>query len=156
MQSAQATAAEVTIRFTNISSGSELQVLEGFAACNGNPFQNNAIKLCPKVLPAPQLTSANCAGGPAKESPFKCDFVNSSFVLRPSDFYNSSRVSAPFKIEADGSVVVDISTCPAGTNGVTLNQVARVGGIGPCMRTLYSTASGLPATPFNVTAMLHR
>ena len=80
--------------------------------------------------------------------------MNSSFVLRPSDFYNSSRVSAPFKIEADGSVVVDISTCPAGTNGVTLNQVARVGGIGPC--TPYSTASGLPATPFNVTAMLHR
>ena len=58
MQSAQATAAEVTIRFTNISSGSELQVLEGFAACNGHdPFQKNAIKLCPKALPAPQLTS---------------------------------------------------------------------------------------------------
>ena len=30
---------------------------------------------------------------------------------------------------ADGSIQVDLTACPPGTSGVTLNQVARVGGI---------------------------
>ena len=141
--SAVKAAGTVTLTFEN--SSKDMQVLLGFAACDGYPYQRNAQKQCPGggKVPTPRVvanSTSDCDGVEGRESPFICDVtypgmslpssgdsycklpyvltaVNRADVYVWSDFYNTSRIPLPYYFdEAAGTVVVDVRRCSVAAN----------------------------------------
>ena len=99
-----------------------VQVLLGFSACDGYPYQRNSQKQCPGggKLPTPRKPSSNtdCDGREGHESPFICDVRLPGLALPSSDYYNASRIPLPYHFETvAGTIVVDARKCSQqGTN----------------------------------------
>jgi hypothetical protein len=146
--SSKRTASKVVLTFDTPSSS--MAVVEGFAACDGWPYQRNSQKQCPDggKVPTPRRPSTLCDGDIGHESPFVCDQREDGMVLSSADFYNSSRLPLPFHFDsATGTIVVDVRRCP--TQRFTLNQVARY----TRNRTVIGPVSGLSCSSFSATGL---